>query len=136
MSNPDVWADVKSRVLPAADAEGDVLVVLPNEQDPFDKGATFVRLEIHSSGGEPIGMGGEPWLEEGTIGIHVMVPSGSGFDRGNAIRHRLGLAFRRCLPIVGLEYRGTVSAPEDSYDEAGNWCRLSLSVSYQYQDMA
>lgn len=131
MADPIVWADAKARIAAAAAALS-LPIAWPNEQAP-PEAAAYLRPEITASGAAPIELGGGIWREDGLVWLHLLVPTGGGFDAPNALRHRLGLAFRGVRPAVeGLEYTEISSAPED-FDESGNWLRLSCAVSYRLQ---
>jgi hypothetical protein len=132
MSNPIVWADAKAKVLAIATQHG-LPVELPNEGKP-DTAGVYLRAEIHSSGAAQMDLDNSVWLEEGTVGIDVMIPTGQGFDEPNAIRHDIGRAFRRGIPPEGLRYLEATAMPGDQGDDAGNWFRLTLGVSWSFQD--
>lgn len=133
MSAPAVWQDAKARIQ-AITSQHSLSVEWPNEGRP-DGAGLYVRAEIHSSGAAQMDLDNTVWLEEGTVAVDLMVPSGTGFDQANAIRHEIGRAFRRGIPPEGLVYLEQGALPGEQGDDAGNWYRLTLSVSWSFQDL-
>jgi hypothetical protein len=133
MSAPAVWEDAKARIRAVA-GQHNLPVELPNE-GKTDGGGLYVRAEIHSSGAAQLDLDNSVWIEEGMVAVDLMVPTGTGFDQANAIRHEFGRAFRRGIPPQGLVYLEQGSLPGEQGDDAGNWYRLTLSVSWSFQDL-
>lgn len=133
MSSPDVWIDARAR-LEAADLGG-ATIAWPNE--PFDLPeplAPYLVAEISGDMSEPIELGsGGTWQEDGTVWVHVMVPSFTGLTDGLALRKTVANLFRG-VSAGGIVYRGAQMDPGGTADDAGNWFRLSLGVQYVFQD--
>jgi hypothetical protein len=132
MSNPLVWQDAQARIQAVADQHG-LPVRWPNEMPPGGS-APYLHAEIHSSGAAQLDLDNSVWVEEGIIGLDLLVPTGTGFDAYNTIRHELGRAFRRGIPTPGLVYTEQSALPGEEGDEAGNWYRLTRVISWTFQE--
>jgi len=134
MSSPEVWTDAQVLIRDTA-ATLDIPVAWPNEV--FDAlpepPAPFVAVELQGDGAEPYEMTGGVWREDGSLYLHVMVPTGSGITEGLRLRKALADGFRG-LPPRAVVYSSFGFDP-GSNDEEGNWHRLTLRVFYHYQDI-
>ena len=135
MTSPVVWADALARVQAVASAAS-VTLQQPNTAAPSGD-ALYLQLEVASAMSDRMEMGGElsqPWDEAGQIMCHVQVPSGAGVADGLAARSAVSVAFRSAAALpAGLEYQGHIFDPGDA--QAGDWYRLSLHVSYRFQNV-
>ncbi|MFC0410942.1 phage tail terminator-like protein [Roseomonas elaeocarpi] len=134
MSSPEVWADAQVLIRDTAATQG-LPVAWPNEvfDDLPEPPAPFVAVEIRGDGAEPYELGGGVWREDGSLYLHVMVPTGSGITAGLQLRKAFADGFRG-LPPRTVIY-DSFSFDPGSDDEEGNWHRLTLRVAYHYQDI-
>jgi len=133
MSSPEVYADAKALIVDGA-AQIGLPVAWPNE--PFrepEPPAPFLAVEVMGDGAEPYELGGGVWVEDGTVGVAVVVPTGVGISEGLALRKQVTSWFRG-LPPRSVLYDRFILDP-GGMDEDGNWFRLGLRVAYRYQDI-
>lgn len=129
MSSPAVWTDARARLEAAALAP----VAWPNEAfAPPEPPGPWIAVEVYGDLSEPIEIGGGTWQESGTLLLHVMVPTGTGIAAGLALRKAAANLFRG-LPPGPVLYDGARFDPGGA-DDDGLWHRLSVGISYRYQD--
>ena len=133
MSSPQVWQDARAII-----ADGAVQLALPvawpNEgfREP-EPPAPFLSVAVFGAGAEPMELGGGVWVEDGTIEVAVVIPSGAGIAEGLALRKQVAGWFRGLPPRDVLYDRFILDPGAD--DEDGNWHRLPLRVAYRFQDI-
>lgn len=138
VASPEVWAEAQAIVQAAADALG-LLVSWPNaeieEPEALPDGTLppFLAVEIEADGAEPIELGGATWDEQGTLWLHLLIPTGSGITEGGQIRKALADAFRG-RPGGALLWSRYRFPPGGQDENSGNWYRLSLGVEYSFTD--
>lgn len=133
--SPEVWADARRLILDGnAQLAQPVPIAWPNErfEDP-EPPVPFIFVEGRGDTSEPYELGGGVWVEDGAVLLHIAVPTGSGIERGIAIRKAASGWFRG-LPPRPVVYEG-FSLDPGAMDEDGNWYRLTLRVRYRYQDI-
>jgi hypothetical protein len=127
MSSPEVWADAKPRLQAAADELGAV-IQWPNEPaeepEPGPDGnlPLFLAVEIEGDAAEPVELGGATWDENGTVYVHVLVPTGSAIDAALAARKAIANRFRG-LAAGAVRYDGFRFPPGGTDETSGNWYR-------------
>ena len=134
MSSPEVYQDARTLIADGA-AQIGLPVAWPNRkfQAP-EPPAPFLAVEVMGDGAEPYELGGGVWVEDGTVEVAVVVPTGTGIEQGLALRKAVAGWFRG-LPAREVTYGRFIMDP-GGMDEDGNWFRLPLRVSYRFQSIS
>lgn len=134
MSSPEVYQDARTLIADGA-AQIGLPVAWPNAAfDVPEPPAPFLAVEVMGDGAEPYELGGGVWVEDGTIEVAVVVPTGTGIEQGLTLRKAVAGWFRG-LPAREVTYDRFIMDP-GGMDEDGNWFRLPLRVSYRFQSIS
>lgn len=114
------------------------------ENDGVDRAepiAAYVAMEIMGSYYDQQSIGADPqednrWDEEGTLYLHVFVPSGTGGQTARGHAKTLVDLFRgtRLLSDQSLEFLSASIGTGERGDDNGNYWRVSVSIDWRRWD--
>ena len=98
MSSPEVYQDARTLIADGA-AQLVLPVAWPNRKfKPPEPVAPFLAVEVMGDGAEPYELGGGVWVEDGTIEVAVVVPTGTGIEQGLTLRKAVAAGSAACRP--------------------------------------
>jgi hypothetical protein len=133
MSSPAPWADAKAKLIAANLVAADH-IEWPNEPFVAPDSDLWLSVDITGDVLRPIEIGGGVWQEEGSLYVHVHVPSFSGTDDARTMAKNIANVFRLSTPQF-VTYLGASIGIGSISDPEGKWWTLSVRVDWVYQDV-
>lgn len=130
MSSPIPFNDARER-LQAADLG--VPIEWPNETFSAPAEGIWLAMDMSSDILEPIDIGAGAWVEEGTLMVDVIAPTGWGTDGARQIAKSVANIFRG-VTSGGISYVSASLGSGGRDPERGKYWVLAVRVQWRYQD--